>query len=71
MCSLTPSRLPLEFWKVLQSEYGIIVFPSALTEDIDVQGLGIDVTFTDAYSGHIGRLESNLTNEYCLLISMI
>lgn len=30
------------------------MYPSALTEDIDVQGLGVDVTFMDAYGGHIG-----------------
>ncbi|EJP64267.1 hypothetical protein ACQRIT_007826 [Beauveria bassiana] len=46
-------RLPAEFWRVLHVEYGIVVYPSALTEDIDVQGLGVDVTFTDAYSKHI------------------
>ncbi|KAJ2972348.1 hypothetical protein NQ176_g7207 [Zarea fungicola] len=46
-------RLPSEFWRVLHVEYGIVVYPSALTEDIDVQGLGVDVTFTDAYSKHI------------------
>ncbi|KAK8144099.1 hypothetical protein G3M48_006286, partial [Beauveria asiatica] len=45
--------LPSEFWRVLHVEYGIVVYPSALTEDIDVQGLGVDVTFTDAYSKHI------------------
>jgi hypothetical protein len=47
-------RLPFEFWRVLHAEYGIVVYPSALTEDIDVQGLGVDVTFMDAYCGHIG-----------------
>lgn len=41
---------------MLHAEYGIVVYPSALTEDIDVQGLGIDVTFMDAYCGHIGML---------------
>ncbi|EFY95486.1 uncharacterized protein G6M90_00g061080 [Metarhizium brunneum] len=46
-------QLPFEFWKVLHAEYGIVVYPSALTEDIDVQGLGVDVTFMDAYGGHI------------------
>jgi len=49
-------RLPFEFWRVLHAEYGIVVYPSALTEDIEVQGLGIDVTFTEAYCGHIGSL---------------
>lgn len=47
-------RLPFEFWRVLHAEYGIVVYPSALTEDIDVQGLGTDVTYTEAYGGHIG-----------------
>ncbi|CAM1501769.1 Fc.00g037530.m01.CDS01 [Cosmosporella sp. VM-42] len=46
-------KLPLEFWRVLHGEYGIIVYPSAFTEDIDVHGLGTDVTFTEAYHGHI------------------
>jgi hypothetical protein len=48
-------RLPLEFWRVLHSEYGIVVYPSAFTEDIEVQGLGTDVTFTEAYQGHISE----------------
>ncbi|OAA47052.1 hypothetical protein NOR_02688 [Metarhizium rileyi] len=46
-------QLPFEFWRVLHAEYGIVVYPSALTEDIDVHGLGVDVTFMDAYCGHI------------------
>lgn len=41
---------------MLHVEYGIVVYPSALTEDVDVQGLGVDITFTDAYSKHIGTL---------------
>ncbi|POR34187.1 Uncharacterized protein TPAR_05600 [Tolypocladium paradoxum] len=49
-------KLPFEFWRVLHAEYGIVVYPSALTEDIEVQGLGIDVTFTEAYCGHIVML---------------
>ena len=48
-------RLPFEFWRVLHAEYGIVVYPSALTEEIEVQGLGLDVTFTEAYCGHIGK----------------
>lgn len=39
---------------MLHSEYGIIVYPSALMEEIEVQGLGVDVTFTEAYANHIG-----------------
>ncbi|KJZ74811.1 hypothetical protein HIM_05720 [Hirsutella minnesotensis 3608] len=46
-------KLPFEFWRVLHAEYGIVVYPSAMTEDIDVHGLGIDVTFTEAYRGHV------------------
>ncbi|KAF4979377.1 hypothetical protein FZEAL_4418 [Fusarium zealandicum] len=46
-------KLPLEFWRILHSEYGIVVYPSAFTEDVEVQGLGTDVTFTEAYYGHI------------------
>lgn len=48
-------RLPSDFWKVLHLEYGIIVYPSAMMEEVDVQGLGVDVTFTEAYAGHIGK----------------
>lgn len=40
---------------MLHAEYGIVVYPSALTQDVDVHGLGIDVTFTEAYCGHIGK----------------
>lgn len=32
-----------------------MVFPSALTEHIDLHGLNTDKTFTDCYSGHIGK----------------
>ncbi|KAM0200066.1 hypothetical protein ACHAPA_007026 [Fusarium lateritium] len=46
-------KLPLQFWHVLHSEYGIVVYPSAFSEHMDVQGLGTDVTFTEAYHGHI------------------
>lgn len=48
-------------------EYGIVVYPSALTEDIDVQGLGVDVTFTDAYSKHISMFTKS--RNYSLLIA--
>ncbi|KZZ96084.1 hypothetical protein AAL_04380 [Moelleriella libera RCEF 2490] len=47
-------QLPHEFWRVLHAEYGIVVYPSALTEDIHSDGLGKDLSFTDAYRGHIG-----------------
>lgn len=46
--------MPFQFWKVLHVEYGIVVYPSALSDDIDVAGLGVDVTFTEAYHGHVG-----------------
>ncbi|ODA83250.1 hypothetical protein RJ55_01762 [Drechmeria coniospora] len=49
--------LPFEFWRVLHAEYGIVVYPSALTENIDILGLGMDVTYTEAYRGHIVMLE--------------
>ncbi|KAG5929245.1 hypothetical protein E4U53_002484 [Claviceps sorghi] len=48
-------QVPHEFWRVLHAEYGIVVYPSALTEDVDVQGLGVEVTYTDAYCGHVGE----------------
>ncbi|KAG6014713.1 hypothetical protein E4U54_004962 [Claviceps lovelessii] len=35
-------QMPHEFWRVLHVEYGIVVYPSALTEDIDVHGLGVE-----------------------------
>lgn len=47
-------RLPAEFWRILHAEYGIIVYPSALTELVDIHGLNTDKTFTDCYQGHIG-----------------
>ncbi|KAG5981436.1 hypothetical protein E4U55_002940 [Claviceps digitariae] len=47
--------LPPEFWRVLHAEYGIVVYPSALTVDIDVRGLGVEVSYTDAYCGHVGK----------------
>ncbi|KAF4124480.1 hypothetical protein GMORB2_5146, partial [Geosmithia morbida] len=50
--------LPPEFWRILQTEFGIIVYPSALTEPIDTHGVGSDITFTDAYSSHIGAFRS-------------
>lgn len=47
-------RLPLDFWRILHAEYGIVVYPSALMQDVDIHGVGVDATFTDAYCGHIG-----------------
>lgn len=49
------TRVPYEFWRVLHAEYGIVVYPSALTEEIDTHGLGVDVAYADAYGGHIGK----------------
>ncbi|KAM4065318.1 hypothetical protein HRG_004359 [Hirsutella rhossiliensis] len=46
-------RIPSRFWRELLTEHGIVVYPSAMTEDIDVHGMGLDMTFTEAYSGHI------------------
>ncbi|KAG6028446.1 hypothetical protein E4U19_001411 [Claviceps sp. Clav32 group G5] len=46
-------QVPYEFWRVLHAEYGIVVYPSALTEEIDTHGLGVDVAYADAYGGHI------------------
>ncbi|RCI08808.1 hypothetical protein L249_4671 [Ophiocordyceps polyrhachis-furcata BCC 54312] len=45
--------LPRMFWHGLYTEYGIVVYPSALTEPIVVNGLGETVTYTQAYSGHV------------------
>lgn len=53
-------RLPVEFWKILHAEYGIVVYPSALTEDVDVHGVGTECTFTDAYCGHISKFRHRL-----------
>ncbi|KAL4722444.1 hypothetical protein ACLX1H_010798 [Fusarium chlamydosporum] len=33
---------PISFWQILHSEYGIVIYPSAFQEDINVPGLGID-----------------------------
>ncbi|KAF4454805.1 hypothetical protein F53441_2747 [Fusarium austroafricanum] len=46
-------KLPLSFWHILHAEYGIVVYPTAFTQHIDIQGLEMDVTFTEAYYGHI------------------
>lgn len=48
-------RIPPEFWGILYAEYGIMVYPSALTEQVDLHGLNTDKTFTDCYQGHIGK----------------
>lgn len=48
-------RVPYEFWRVLHAEYGIVVYPSALTEEVDTHGLGVDVAYADVYGGHIGK----------------
>ncbi|RDA92681.1 hypothetical protein CP533_3727 [Ophiocordyceps camponoti-saundersi (nom. inval.)] len=45
--------LPHMFWDGLFMEYGIVVYPSALTEPIEVDGLGETMTYAQAYSGHI------------------
>ncbi|KAG6000226.1 hypothetical protein E4U21_005688 [Claviceps maximensis] len=48
-------EVPHEFWRLLHVEYGIVVYPSALTEDINVHGLGMEVSYTEAYCGHVGK----------------
>lgn len=52
--------LPLEFWRILHGEYGIVVYPSAFTEEVHVQGMDTEITFTEAYQGHIGTLNHTL-----------
>jgi hypothetical protein len=47
--------VPVEFWRILLDAYGIVVYPSALTEEVDIHGVGRDRTFTDAYCGHISE----------------
>ncbi|PFH56724.1 hypothetical protein XA68_16100 [Ophiocordyceps unilateralis] len=44
---------PSMFWHMLHAEYGIIVYPSALTEPVEIEGLGDVVTYTEAYRGHV------------------
>lgn len=39
---------------MLVAEYGIVVYPSALTECLAPSGLGSSQTFTEIYSEHIG-----------------
>jgi hypothetical protein len=48
------SRLPAEFWRILHFECGIIVYPSAMVEEVNIEGVGRDRAFLDAYAGHIG-----------------
>jgi hypothetical protein len=47
-------KLPRDFWSILLLEFGIVVYPSALTEAVDLHGINVDKTFTDCYHGHIG-----------------
>lgn len=56
-------RIPPEFWGILYAEYGIMVYPSAVTEQIDLHGLNRDKTFTDCYQGHIGK--SSASPSFC------
>ncbi|KAH0523719.1 hypothetical protein TsFJ059_008686 [Trichoderma semiorbis] len=49
-------KLPVDFWKMLVAEYGIVVYPSALTECLAPSGLGSSQTFTEIYSEHIVML---------------
>ncbi|TFB02300.1 hypothetical protein CCMA1212_005952 [Trichoderma ghanense] len=49
-------KLPVEFWKILHFEYGIVVYPSALTECMAPSGLGTSQTFAEIYSSHIVML---------------
>jgi hypothetical protein len=52
---VTCFRLPADFWKILHAEYGIVVYPSALTENIAAVGVGAAQTFSEVYSSHIGK----------------
>ncbi|KAG9258594.1 uncharacterized protein F5Z01DRAFT_203251 [Emericellopsis atlantica] len=55
-------KLPCDFWSILLHEFGIVVYPSAMTEAVDLHGVNVDKTFTDCYHGHIvmlGRRRSN------------
>ncbi|KAH6605171.1 hypothetical protein Trco_006878 [Trichoderma cornu-damae] len=53
-------KLPSEFWKILHAEYGIVVYPSALTERIASTGLGTSQTFSEVYGDHIGYMKEPL-----------
>ncbi|KAH7316627.1 hypothetical protein B0I35DRAFT_259510 [Stachybotrys elegans] len=46
-------EVPSDFWRLMHKEFGILVYPSALTEVIAPSGLGPGQTFTEAYSDHI------------------
>lgn len=48
------NSLPREFWHILLVEFGIVVYPTAMTEEFG--GLGSAPTFTELYEGHISRL---------------
>ncbi|UKZ82373.1 hypothetical protein TrVFT333_010161 [Trichoderma virens FT-333] len=58
-------KLPVDFWKMLFAEYGIVVYPSALTECLAPSGLGTSQTFTEIYSEHIGLSSSTLCLYNC------
>ncbi|KAL7910119.1 hypothetical protein GGI35DRAFT_355488 [Trichoderma velutinum] len=63
------SRLPVDFWKMLHAEYGIVVYPSALTECVAPSGLGTSQTFAEIYSEHIGwSFDSRLCTSNYLFI---
>lgn len=51
----------------MHAEYGIVVYPSAITDDIDPAGLGVDKTFTEAYVGHIGESGKTSKRESSML----
>ncbi|KAH8131803.1 uncharacterized protein TrAFT101_009940 [Trichoderma asperellum] len=55
-------KLPADFWKILHAEYGIIVYPSALTENVAAVGVGASQTFSEVYSSHIVMLGRRDTN---------
>ncbi|KEY65725.1 hypothetical protein S7711_05555 [Stachybotrys chartarum IBT 7711] len=46
-------RLPAEFWRILYADYGIVLFPSAFTEEVNIKGVNTTKTFTQVYAGHI------------------
>lgn len=46
-------RLPLDFWRLLHAECGILIYPSAWTHEVDI--IPTNQLFTSVYIGHISE----------------
>jgi hypothetical protein len=50
-------------------EFGIMVYPSALTDRVAPSGLGTGQTFTEAYSDHIGKVIELIGDNILMIVS--